>query len=171
MKKRRKHTPSLFDRFCTKFGPSILKVCRFIDKHTHGFFENLACILTGGAYQPRPYKEPEEVQKEKPKYTGYFSSHPRQSISGAITNDLRSVMGDFRSVQGDIKKSVRRMERENPAVAQAMQEAKNSPQFQKQMQEVQNRMNEVQQRCNHMRHVCSHSTTVGTGNTSERERD
>jgi hypothetical protein len=62
------------------------------------------------------------------------------------------------------------LERENPAVAQAMQEAKNSPQFQQQAQIVRQRMAEVQQRCNHIRHVCSHPTTVGTGNTSERER-
>jgi hypothetical protein len=51
-----------------------------------------------------------------------------------------------------------------------MQEAKNSPQFQQQAQIVRQRMAEVQQRCNHIRHVCSHPTTVGTGNTSERER-
>ena len=162
MKKRRKRTPSLFDRFCTKFGPSILKVCRFIDKCTHPFFEGLACILTGGAYQPRPYKEPEETKKDT-----IFSGSKRTRF---IQDDVRAIMGDFHSVGRDVSKAVRRLERENPAVVQAMQEARNSPQFQKQVQEVQKRMNEVQQQCNHIHHVCSHPTTLGSGNSFQHER-
>ncbi|MBR5129781.1 MAG: hypothetical protein IKV03_00960 [Alphaproteobacteria bacterium] len=162
MKKRRKRAPSLFDRFCTKFGPSILKVCCFIDKQTHGFFECLTWIITGGAYQPRPYKEAEETKKDT-----IFSVSKRTRF---VQDDIRAIMGDFHSVGRDVSKAIRRLEHQNPEVTKAMQEAKNSPQFQKQVQEVQKRMNEVQQRCDHIRHVCSHSTTVGTGNTSEHER-
>ena len=166
MKKRRRARLSLFDRFCAKFGPTIMKVCHFVDKHTHVFFEGLACILTGGAYQPRPYKEPEEVKTNSCSlpYT------PKRSVSDAIESDLYSVMGDFRSVQRDIAKAVRRIEHENPTVGKAMQDVKNSPEFQAKVQEVQKRISDVQQRCNHIRYVCSHSTTVGSGNTSERER-
>lgn len=167
MKKRRKCTPTLFDKFCTKFGPSILKVCRFIDKQTHGFFEYFAWIVTGGAYQPRPYKDPEDTKKT----ASYSSYRSRASIKDSMAQDMRSIMGDFCSVQGDISKAVRRVERDNPEVAKTMQEAKNSPQFQRQAQIVRQRMAEVQQRCNRIHHICSHPTTVGTGNTSEREKE
>ena len=170
MKKRRKRTPSLFDRFCTKFGPSILKVCRFIDKCMHPFFEGLACILTGGAYKSRPYKEPEEIKEENKKYSDYFWYDPNRPLSDSMAKDFRAIMGDFHSVGRDISKAVRRLEYENPEMAKVMQEARNSPQFQKQMQEVQKRMNEVQQQCNHIHHVCSHPTTVGSGNSFQHER-
>ena len=170
MKKRRKRTPSLFDRFCTKFGPSILKVCRFIDKCTHPFFEGLACILTGGAYQPQPYKEPEEIKEENKKYSDYFWYDPNRPLSDSMAKDFRAIMGDFHSVGRDVSKAVRRLEHQNPEVAKTMQETKNSPQFQRQAQIVRQRMAEVQQRCNHIHHICSHPTTVGSGNSSQNER-
>ena len=170
MKKYKRPRPSLFDRFCDKFGPSIMKVCHFIDKQTHGFFEGLACLLTGGAYQPQPYKEPEEIKKECEDYTCYFSYNPRKPISGSITKDFQSVLGDFRSVCRDTSKAVQRMEREDPKVAKIMQEAKNSPQFQEQMQKVQDKIADVQRQCQKVRTVCSHSTTVASGNSSEHIR-
>ncbi len=161
MKKRKRRTPNLIDRFFKKFGPLILKICRFVDKHTHSFFEGFACILTGGAYRPRPYEEPTDLNNKQCK--GY---HPRQSSVHNLMQDFNLLAGDFHAVQKDISKAVRKME-QNPEVAKAMHEAQNSPEFQKGAQILRDRMAEVQRRCNHIRQVCSYSTTVGSGNTSE----
>ena len=162
MKKRHRRSPSLIDRFCKKFGPAILKVCRLIDKQTHPFFEGLACVITFGEYRPRPYKEPEETKKD----TAFSVSRRTHSIQ----DDIGAVMGDMHAVGRDISKAVKRLEHDNPEFAKAMQVAQNSPEFQRQAQIVRQRIAEVQERCNHIRRVCSHPTTVGSGNSYQNER-
>ncbi len=162
MKKRRKSRPSLFDRFCSKFGPAILKVCRFIDKQTHDFFEGLAWAITMGAYQPRPYQEPKEIKQEDDLSTITIKRSPRKTLK----DDLRAVMGDIHSVSRDISKAVRQIEQEDPNVTQAIQETQHSPEYKKQVQKLQDKMTEVQQRCHHVRHVCSHPHAMNNGSTS-----
>ncbi len=160
MKKRKRHTPSLIDRFCHKFGPSIMKICDFIDKYTHNFFEGFASILTGGFYRPQPYKEPERDKDKTPQND--LLSH---SSAHHLMQDFNRVAGDFHAVQKDISKTIKKME-QNPETAQALHEAKNDPEFQKRAQILRARMDEVQRRCAHIRQVCPYSTTVGSGNTS-----
>ena len=165
MKKRRPR-PSLLDRFYEKYGSAILKVCRFIDKQLHPFFEGLACVITFGEYRPRPYQEPKDIEKND----GLPSYKKHQSSIGGLSGDFQAIMGDMHRVSRDISKAVRKMEHENPEVAKAMQAAKNSPEYQRQMRAVQQKMAAIQERCIHIRHVCSYPTTVGSGNTSQNER-
>lgn len=170
MKKYKRPRPSLFDRFCDKFSPSIMKVCRFIDKCMNPFFEGLAYILTGGAYKSRPYKEPEEIKEENKKYSDYFLYDPNRPLSNSMVKDFRAIVGDFRSVVGDTTKAVQRMERKDPKVAKIMKEAKKSPQFKEQEQKLRGQMAEVQRRYQQVRTVCSHPTTVDSGNSFQHER-
>lgn len=167
MKKRKRHTPTLFDRFCKTFGPAIMRICQFIDKQTHDFFEVLACILTGGAYQPQPYKETIKASEQNKKNAEHYLYKPEKSISETLAGDFRAIMGDIHQVEKDLSTSIKKMEHKNPEVAKAIQDARNSPEFQKQVQILHERMAEVQKRYNHIRQVCSHNTTIGSGNTSE----
>ena len=166
MKKRRRPRPSLLDRFCEKYGPAILKVCRFIDKQLHPFFEGLVCVITFGEYRPRPYQEPKDIGEND----GLPSYKKHQSSVGGLRGDVQAIMGDMHRVSRDISKAVRKMEHENPEVANAIQEVRNSPEYQQQVRTVQQKMAAVQERCNHIRQVCSYPTTVGSGNSSQNER-
>ena len=164
MKKRKRgKTPSLTDRFCNKFGPAILKVWYFLDKHTHDFFEGFISIITFGAYHPHPYKEPEELKTKTP----FYSYKKRYYSSATLADDLKAVRGDFCAVGRDIAKTVHRLEHENPEIAQAMQKARNSTEFQTQAHSMHEKMVDIQRQQEHIRKVCSH-TTIRTGNTSER---
>lgn len=163
MRKNKRKSPTLIDRFCNRFGPSILKVCRFIDKHTYAFFEGLTSIITFGLHQPQPYRELEETNKNT-----HFSPHKkRQTVSKSLSDDFKAVMSDFHAVESDISKAVKRVKHENPKATQALQETRNSAEFQLQTQIVRKKMSEIHKKYNHICRVCSHST-VGMGNTYKR---
>lgn len=168
MKKHRRPKPTLFDRFCDKYGASIMKVFYFFDKKTHGFFEVLACIVTGGYYQPQPYQEPKEILKDN--LSPFYKKRP--SVSDSLVGDFRSVMKDMYSVSRDVSKAVRRMEHDDSKVARVIQEVKKSPEFQKQAQEVSEKIADIQRRCHQVRHICTHQETIGSGNMSaQKERN